>query len=134
MHLVTCRNALIYLKARHQQVVLRTLHFPLARGGVLFLGAAQTAGELQSEFEAIDAEWVILEKLRDAKMPLHHDSKPRTLAMGSVPGPQYPEQPKSREDALFQDAFRKIAKAKAWACLILDEHSNLPHMVGDARP
>ncbi len=39
MHLVSCRNVLIYMKPELQQQVLRLLHFTLAPEGILFLGS-----------------------------------------------------------------------------------------------
>ncbi len=50
--LVVCRNLLIYLTRASQERVLKTLHFALRPGGVLFLGSAEAgvaAGMLFSE-------------------------------------------------------------------------------------
>jgi two-component system CheB/CheR fusion protein len=41
---VSCRNLLIYLKPEAQAKVITLLHFALSMGGVLLLGAAETAG------------------------------------------------------------------------------------------
>jgi two-component system CheB/CheR fusion protein len=45
MDLVSCRNLFIYLQPEAQERVLETFHFALNRGGMLFLGAAETVGE-----------------------------------------------------------------------------------------
>ncbi|MDJ0800090.1 MAG: chemotaxis protein CheB, partial [Calothrix sp. MO_167.B12] len=47
MNLISCRNVLIYLQSDLQQVVLRNLHFSLAYKGILFLGEAETLGQIE---------------------------------------------------------------------------------------
>lgn len=42
MHLVSCRNVLIYLRRETQVQVLRSLHFALGKGGALFLGSSES--------------------------------------------------------------------------------------------
>ncbi|MGE0441358.1 MAG: chemotaxis protein CheB [Gemmatimonadales bacterium] len=53
--LVSCRNLLIYLNPEAHHVALVTLHFALKRGGLLLLGTAENLGDLESEFEVLDA-------------------------------------------------------------------------------
>jgi two-component system CheB/CheR fusion protein len=45
MDLVSCRNLFIYLQPEAQERVLETFHFALNPGGLLFLGASETAGD-----------------------------------------------------------------------------------------
>src|SRR5690606_10248496 len=52
MHLVSCRNVLIYLAPEAQGHVLRSLHFALRSDGHLFLGSSESAGD-QGLFEPI---------------------------------------------------------------------------------
>ena len=70
MHLVTCRNLLIYMQPQLQQQVLSTLHFALQPKGVLFLGSAETVGDLQGEFGTLHQKWKIFEKKREVRLPL----------------------------------------------------------------
>ncbi len=56
MHLVTCRNLLIYMQPQLQQQVLSTLHFALQPKGVLFLGSAETVGDSASGIHDAAAE------------------------------------------------------------------------------
>jgi two-component system CheB/CheR fusion protein len=53
LHLVTCRNRLIYLQPPAQKKVLSLFHFGLKAGSVLFLGPSESPGELSDEFESI---------------------------------------------------------------------------------
>ena len=43
--LISCRNLFIYLQPEAQQQVLETFHYALNPGGLLFLGASETAGD-----------------------------------------------------------------------------------------
>jgi len=54
LDLVSCRNFMIYLDHAMQRHVLQRFHFSLGRGGILFLGSAESAAgvpELFSEFD-----------------------------------------------------------------------------------
>ncbi len=68
LHLVTCRNLLIYLQPSIQKKVLSLFHFGLKTGGILFLGPSESAGELSDEFEMVDSRWKILRKRRDVRL------------------------------------------------------------------
>ena len=61
-----------------QQQVLSTLHFALQPKGVLFLGAAETVGDLQDEFNTLHQKWQIFEKKREVRLPL-------SMAAGLLP-------------------------------------------------
>lgn len=54
LHLVSCRNLLIYLERDVQKKVLEVLHYALQPGGYLFLGSAETAEIAGSLFTAVD--------------------------------------------------------------------------------
>ncbi len=71
MHLVTCRNVLIYMQPDLQQMAIKMLHFALNVNGMLLLGPSETLGSLQSEFYPIHREWNLFKKLRNLRLPLH---------------------------------------------------------------
>ncbi|MEB3215371.1 MAG: chemotaxis protein CheB [Nostocales cyanobacterium 94392] len=70
MHLVCCRNVLIYMQPHLQQQVLRLLHFALTANGILFLGGSETLGELAEEFTCLEAKLKIFSKRRDIPLRL----------------------------------------------------------------
>ena len=71
MHLVTCRNVLIYMQPELQQIAIKMLHFALNVNGIMFLGPSETLGSLQSEFYPLHREWNQYKKLRNLRLPLH---------------------------------------------------------------
>lgn len=62
MHLVTCRNVLIYMQPQLQEQVLRLLHFTLMPRGFLLLGSSENLGRFEDEFEVISARWKLYQK------------------------------------------------------------------------
>ncbi len=68
MHLVTCRNVLIYFEPLAQRTVLSLFHFGLAPGGILFLGASESPGPLATEFVTLDEHWKIYRKRRETRL------------------------------------------------------------------
>jgi two-component system CheB/CheR fusion protein len=68
LHLVTCRNLLIYLQPNAQKKVISLFHFGLKTGGILFLGPSESVGELSDEFDLVDTRWKILRKRRDVRL------------------------------------------------------------------
>ncbi len=75
MHLVSCRNVLIYMQPELQQIAIKMLHFALNVNGILFLGPSETLGNLQSEFYPVQREWNQYKKLRNLRLPLHLSSE-----------------------------------------------------------
>ncbi len=57
--LITCRNLLIYLRSDLQRRILGMFAFSLKTEGVMFLGASESVGELQSLFTSLDNKWKI---------------------------------------------------------------------------
>jgi two-component system CheB/CheR fusion protein len=68
VHLVTCRNMLIYLQPHAQKKVLSMLHFALKRNGFLFLGPSETPSQLGDDFEVFDEHSRIYRKHRDLRL------------------------------------------------------------------
>ena len=72
MHLITCRNVLIYMQTNLQQQVLRNFHFSLIVNGILFQGEAESPGIFTSEFNPLNKKWNIYQKRRDIRLNLPH--------------------------------------------------------------
>jgi two-component system CheB/CheR fusion protein len=53
LDLVSCRNLLIYLRPEAQAKVVALFHFALREGGILVLGNAETAGNVDGRFELV---------------------------------------------------------------------------------
>jgi two-component system CheB/CheR fusion protein len=86
MHLISCRNMLIYLEPEAQKTVLSLFHFGLVSGGILFLGSSETTGALAHEFTARDEHWKIYRKRRDVRL-LEPLRMPVRKVAAAAPGP-----------------------------------------------
>jgi len=65
MDLVSCRNMLIYLKAKAQNAVLNRLNYSLSKGGYLFLGSGEAPGKIQGNLETLNSRWRLFKKTGD---------------------------------------------------------------------
>lgn len=56
VEILSCRNLLIYMTPELQKKLLPLFHYSLNKGGILFLGSAETIGSFSDLFEPIDAK------------------------------------------------------------------------------
>lgn len=70
VHLITCRNVLIYLRPQAQERALAYLHFGLLEGGLLMLGPSESTRSIGERFAVIDDHAHLFERLAvDAPRP-----------------------------------------------------------------
>ncbi len=67
LHLVSCRNVLIYLQPTAQQKAVSLFHFALRPGGVLLLGPSETPGSFLEGFQTRDERWRVYQKADDSR-------------------------------------------------------------------
>lgn len=68
MHLISCRNLLIYLKKEVQEKVIGAFYFALNDEGHLLLGSSETMGSKNKYFKTISKKWKVYQKI-----PGHND-------------------------------------------------------------
>lgn len=73
MHLICCRNLLIYLMPILQKKVFAMLHFGLKLQGYLFLGSSENPTPILSNLEVIDKRWKIYKNTK-GKRSLNYDA------------------------------------------------------------
>ncbi len=66
LHLISCRNFLIYLERDLQQQMIATFNYALRPGGYLFLGSSETAEQPAGLFRVIDRDARIYQSTRHA--------------------------------------------------------------------
>lgn len=130
MHLITCRNMLIYLEPVLQQQVIRNIHFSLKAKGMLFLGEAENLGDLEDEFITIEKKWKLYQKKRDVRLPLSVRglSGSRTSLMRS----SNRTSTKSRYEPMLEETLKTILSDRKTLCLTIDREHNLLHVYGEA--
>jgi two-component system, chemotaxis family, CheB/CheR fusion protein len=70
MHLICCRNLLIYLDPELQAKIIRLFHFSLAEGGYLMLGPSESIGRDSHLFETVSKKWRIFRRVSFPNIPL----------------------------------------------------------------
>jgi two-component system, chemotaxis family, CheB/CheR fusion protein len=135
MHLVSCRNLLIYLRAGAQENVLKALHFALLPSGYLFLGSSETTGGERELFSTVSKPWRIYRKVgvsraarisrRGSRPPVGADEGRRVNAgpsrSGSAPG-------------VADLARRLVMQARVPPSIVLADSGTVLYMHGELRP
>lgn len=88
MHLVSCRNVLIYLTAEAQRHVLEALHFALVPEGHLFLSPSESTGLQRDSFASVSKGYRIYRKVGISAPSSGARSRNRRLeALAATPAP-----------------------------------------------
>lgn len=133
IHLVCCRNVLIYMEIPLQQQVLRNLHFALMPHGVLFLGESESLGELENEFTPCNRRSKIYQKRRNIRL-LNELLNQNALAISQVAKKLPSAMPSPARnlggDMRLNEAFRLVTEDQQNCCLILNEQGHVLHVYG----
>ncbi|MGF1561581.1 MAG: chemotaxis protein CheB [Geminicoccaceae bacterium] len=134
LHLITCRNLMIYLEQPAQRKVLSLFHFALRKDGVLFLGPSETISGLEDEFDTIDRRWRLYRKQRDGRLTVPNllpltpgDDTSRNTA--SLYGAK--DINPAQERALTRIYDRMLERYMP-PTLLLSAFGELVHIIGDA--
>ncbi|CAM4186787.1 CheR family methyltransferase [Deinococcus marmoris] len=107
LDLLCCRNMLIYLSAELQAQIMSVFQYALRPGGLLFLGASETAGTERDAFHALDARWKIYARGDGPPAPLTLEHSVAGAGAGlrrETGWSRLPAQQSSHPGALMQQA------------------------------
>jgi two-component system CheB/CheR fusion protein len=106
IHLLSCRNLLIYLDLELQGVVIPAFHYSLVPDGILLLGSSETVNRHDSLFKTLDRNHRIFQK-RDVPSP--------PLRMTGREGPR--EAPTTKDGSPAQRVLSKssLSRLSTWA-------------------
>jgi two-component system CheB/CheR fusion protein len=133
--LISCRNLFIYLNPQAQERVLETFHFALSPGGLLFLGASESAG---------DSRLFVGTGLGEKRLYRRSATQQRVIPRQSTADPE--ERPRltaGNDGVPWKTAARKqpfsygalhvrMLEQYAPASVIVDEHLDVVHLSGGA--
>jgi two-component system, chemotaxis family, CheB/CheR fusion protein len=134
VHLVSCRNMLIYLQPAVQQRVLSLFHFALALGGVLFLGPSESPGSLTHDFKTIDKHWRIYEKTSDSRVQVDTRPQlaPRVARQSTPPVPRTAIQPSRYSVAQLLGVYDALLAEVIPPSVLVNDVGDLVHVFGGA--
>jgi two-component system, chemotaxis family, CheB/CheR fusion protein len=127
MHLVSCRNVLIYLAPDAQDHVLRMLHFAIQPQGHLFLGSSESTGREQRLFEAVSKRWRIFRRREAERAPRLGSSN--VLPRRRLTPPR--DRPRVTTSEL---ARRAVLRAIVPATIVVSDQNDILFMHGELRP
>lgn len=131
LDLVSCRNVLIYLEPRLQDVVLATLHYALRPGGFLIVGPAENVGNSGSLFSAADEKHRVYSRTVATGPPrllsvLSGTTSSKASAQQLGRRPTVTEVPR--------EADRMLLARFTPACVVVDEALRVLEFRGDTEP
>jgi len=129
LHLVTCRNVLIYLHPEAQSHVLEMLHYALEPGGLLLLGAAEGVNEMGGAFETLQSRWKQYRK----RGVLRGGVTGRTLRHANVPKRRTIAPRRSRSPGpVAEQAANLVLESENATCILLGTDLDVQHVLGRA--
>ena len=131
MHLVTCRNMMIYLEPDLQQQVIRNIHFSLNLNGMLFLGEAENLGDLEDEFICLNKKWKIYQKRRNVRLPLLIKNL-RRGGHTSLLRSTTPASSKSPYEPMLEETLKAVLGDRDALCMIVNREYELLHVYGNS--
>ena len=129
LDLISCRNLLIYLRPEAQAKVISLFHFALREGGILLLGSAETAGDIDGRFKVISKP----ERL------YRHIARYRPgelgLSMGAGEGVRAPARPRqdhapSRQALFAELCQRLVMESYAPAAVLINRKHECLYSLG----
>jgi len=130
---VSCRNVLIYLQPAAQQRVLSILHYALRPEGILSLGLSESLGELQNDFETLDARNHLFRKKNTIPSSLPEalqfgilrSSTDQPANMHNLPSHAHPYEPR-----LTESFTNRILSRIGRTCFVLNEQMDILYSFG----
>lgn len=130
LHLISCRNLLIYMDQVLQKQILPLFHYTLNPNGVLFLGSSESIGEFSDLFIPVDAKWKIFKRQgilfeRDANYPHIPFRNP------SVTFPKTFDKKIIRETDIRDLAHKIILDEFSPSCVLINEKYEILYFSGN---
>ena len=134
LHLLSCRNVMIYLEPVLQERLVRTFHHALEPGGVLMLSPSESVGEHDELFEPMSRKW----KLYRARHAPAAARAALTEGVAWLPerggSPAPAAGPRSRESQLSELARHALVSAFAPAAVVVDRQGSVLYVHGETGP
>jgi two-component system CheB/CheR fusion protein len=121
LDLISCRNLLIYMDHELQDRVLRTFHYALSPGGILFLGPSEGVGQQHKHYVTLDRKHHIFRRTEAAGSPpkatLNVSADDRLLPLRVSPY-------SGADDSIERSTRRALAKYSP-VYMVVDRQNNI---------
>ncbi|MFO0613466.1 MAG: chemotaxis protein CheB [Polyangiaceae bacterium] len=123
MHLVSCRNLLIYLTPEAQRRALDAISFALKPGGLLVLGKSEVIGQRFDELKTLDSPLKIFSRCEGRRSATSLMPRLRRATAGASP---------VEPDSIAAAATRILVDRVAESALLVDERLQVVRVFGNA--
>ncbi|MGD1874082.1 MAG: PAS domain S-box protein [Mastigocoleus sp.] len=130
IHLITCRNVLIYMQPRLQSQVLQRLHFSLSSQGIIFLGESGDLGVIEDEFIPLNKKYKLYRKRRDVKLSLPLISLNRNSELAQLKRVTHAVK-SNRREVILEKALKSFFRAHKITCLLVNNHHQVIEIFED---
>lgn len=136
MHLISCRNLLIYLKKEVQQRVLSAFYFALHGPAYLLLGSSETVGTHADAFKTLSKKWRIYQKVPGRSQRRTGSNLGRdTLFTGRIPVVAPTQDRRTSQTADRNDRLRRaVLDAVVPAMVVVDPDGKVRYYHGRLKP
>ncbi len=135
MHLISCRNMLIYLTPLLQKKIFSMLLFGLRKDGYLFLGSSENPMPIISDLEVVNKKWKIYKNIK-AKTTSSFASftMPELLEVKQLPHSYLSNEPaKIMGHTLAEMMNLQLAKELNYLTICVDENNQVIKSYGDTK-
>ena len=108
LHLISCRNLLIYLDAELQKKLVPVFHYALKPGGYLFLGPSESLAEHPELFEMVDKRFRIFRRAESVIRPVVEFPLSGRTAPRAEPRLPHPAATPPTQEQLVNAAFERM--------------------------
>ena len=132
MHLISCRNLLIYMAPVLQKKIFTMMLFGLKKEGYLFLGSSENPMPIIKNLEVVHKKWKIYKNL-ETKRAISFDA----FSMPDLPDPKQtasrfsPYAAKSTKNALSDEIYESLANKLDYLAVGVDENNQVVRSYGD---
>lgn len=131
VHLISCRNTLIYFSNESQTRILSAFHYSLRSGGLLMLGNSETADAGRELFEIIDKRGRIFRRMEHSPVFAMTRGSGTRQALTMLRGTRVKEAERRSAVERTRDL---IVNTYAPPAVIVDSNDRILHFLGDLAP
>ncbi len=135
MHLISCRNVMIYLQKEIQSKVIGAFEFALKPSGYLFLGTAESLGLSKQQFHVVSSKWKIYQKTT-SESRTKEDSRISGLLKRrfNIPKSTTLQHRPSRSETRQNNIRNSLLKGLLDPTVVVDENDAIIYFHGNVSP
>lgn len=132
MHLISCRNLLIYMAPVLQKKVYTMLLFGLKTNGYLFLGSSENPLTIIDNLEIVDKKWRIYKNLKNKRsVTFETFALPEMLHIGRTESPTKEETAKYLKNSLTENINNALANSMDFLAICIDHENTVIKSYGN---